>query len=108
MKQITVHDAFTLIICFALIALLFQCHTMNMPEKKINKREFGKKHRDFDYPFGIIIIANEPMKAHTWGKNGSCRCGLVEEDFEVYVAWKTEGIDVDHIKYKMKKHMDGI
>ena len=107
MKQITVHDAFILTILFCIIALLFQCYTMDMSGKKSNKREFGEKHRELNYPFGIIIIANEPMKYKTWGKGEPCKCGLNKEDFDAYVAWKIEGIDVDHITYRMKKHMNG-
>jgi len=107
MKQITVHDAFILTVLFCIIALLFQCHTMDMSGKKSNKRVFGEKHREFIYPYEIKLVSNEPQKVRLWGKNGSCPCGLVREDFEAYVAWKTEGLDIDHIKYRMKKHMDG-
>ena len=107
MKQITVHDAFILIILFCVVALLFQCHTMDTSERQSNKRTFGKKHREFIYPFEIKLVPNEPRLYKTWGKGESCKCGLNKEDFDAYVAWKTEGIDVDHITYRMKKHMNG-
>ena len=108
MKQITVHDAFTLIILFCIIALLFQCYTMDMTGKKSNKREFGKKHRTLDYPYEIkMIIANELLKHKIWGKGEPCGCGLNKEDFEAYVAWKTEGIDVDHITWQTRKTLHG-
>lgn len=108
MKQITIHDAFILVILFCIIVLLFQCYTMDSPKKKSNKRTFGEKHRPLDYPYEIkMIIPNEPQLYKRWGKGKPCKCGLNKEDFEAYVAWKTEGIDVDHITLEEKRHMDG-
>ena len=108
MKQITIHDALILTILFCMITLLFTCYTMDLSEKKSNKRVFGKKHKALDYPFEIkMIIANEPQKHKLWGKGEPCGCGLNKEDFEAYVEWKTEGIDIDHIVWEPRKTLHG-
>ena len=108
MKQAIIHNTLILTILLCMIAPLFQCYTMNISREKSNKRIFGEKHRKLDYPFEIkMIIPNEPQLYKTWGRGKPCKCGLNKEDFDRYVAWKTEGISVDHIEYRMKKHMDG-